>query len=90
MTLDLSRAEKAHFERFYVEEVREGTLPFLMVDPTTSGWRLLTDEGVPLLTDEGVPLRLEETLLCLFGDALPSETTYGVRFRVSFQLAVMP
>lgn len=90
MTLDMSRAEKARFDRFYFEEVREGTLPFLMRDPLTSGWELLADNGAALLTDGSAPLLLEETWICLFGTALPAETAYGARILISFELAVMP
>lgn len=90
IVLDLSRAQLSRFWRFYFEEAREGSQPFLMPDPTTAGWALLTDDGSALLTDEGLPLLLDETWVCLFGDQLPSETIYGVRFRVSFEIAVMP
>lgn len=90
MTIDVTRSEKARFDRFYRDELRRGTLPFLMPDPTTSGWQLLTGDEVPLVTDAGVPLLLEETWVCLFGENLPTETVYGVRFRISFDIAVMP
>lgn len=86
----LTRAELARFDRFFDEEVAGGSLPFLMPDPATDGWALLTDEGVPLLTDEGVPLLLAETWVCLFGAQLPAARPVGVQFRVTFEIAVMP
>lgn len=90
MTIDVDRSQKARFDRFYADDIRCGTLPFLMSDPTSSGWRLLSAEGDSLLTEGSVPLLIEETWICMLGDALPAETIYGVRFRITFDLAVMP
>ncbi|WP_435656046.1 hypothetical protein [Brucella pituitosa] len=90
MTLDVSRDQLARFDRFYEEEVAHGSLPFLMPDPTTTGWPLLTTDGHVLTDHLGRPLLLEKTWLCLFGDTLPSQTVSGVRFRLSFQIVVMP
>lgn len=90
MTLDVSRNELARFERFYEEEVSDGSLPFLMPDPTTTGWPLLTTDGRNLTDHLGRPLLMEKSWLCLFGDTLPSQTVIGVRFRLSFQVVVMP
>lgn len=90
MTFDFSRAELARYDRFFADEIRKGTLPFLMPDPTTSGWPLLTDDGVPLLTDEGVPLLLEDTWLVMLADEMPRRSVAGVRFRLELSLAVMP
>jgi hypothetical protein len=90
MTVDLSRNQLARFDRFYNEEVAQGSKPFRIMDASLSGQRLLTDEEVPILTDDGHPILIEETWLVLFGQQLPSRSVIGVRWRVSFQLSVMP
>lgn len=90
LTLDISRNELARFDRFYNEQVSKGAKQFLMPDPTTSGWPLLTADGAILTDHLGRPLLLEKTWLCFFGDALPSKSVIGNRFRLSFQVSVMP
>ncbi|MGO1161741.1 hypothetical protein ACTOV4_07255 [Brucella sp. C7-11G] len=90
MTLDVSRDELARFERFYEDEVADGSLPFFMPDPTTTGWPMLTTDGRILTDHLDRPLLLVKTWLCLFGDTLPSHTPSGNRFRLSFQIVVMP
>lgn len=90
LTISTDRQGKAVFEKFFDEDTEEGSLPFWMPDPTTDGWPLLTSDGVPLLIAGGVPLLLSAQWLCLFGDQLWSEQVIGVRFQISFQVAVMP
>lgn len=90
MTTVLYRHELATFDRFYNEDIVKGALPFLMPDPFTDGWPLLTDEGIPLLTDEGVPLLMAETWLCMMGNRLPAISDDDLRFRVTFDIAVLP
>ncbi|TIX49939.1 MAG: hypothetical protein E5V26_00900, partial [Mesorhizobium sp.] len=46
----LTRAQLARFDRFFDEEIKQGTLPFLMPAPDTHGLPLLTEDGTPLLT----------------------------------------
>lgn len=90
MTFDWSRVQLARFNRFYVDEVAHGSLPFWMPDWEFDGLRLLTDDGLPLLTDDGTPLLMASSWLVLFGRGLPSRSLYGVRCKVSFEIAVMP
>lgn len=90
LAIDVSRDGKAIFDNFYAEDTADGSLPFYMPDPTTDGWALLTDEGVPILTGDGEQILLAETWLCQFGDALPSETIRGVEFRITFSVVVLP
>ena len=90
MTVELTRAQKATFDRFHGEELSEGSLPFWMPDPTTDGWPLLTAEGAAVLTPGGAPLLLGARWLCLFGDEMPTETITGTRFSIAFSVAVMP
>ncbi|WFE92309.1 hypothetical protein K1718_13370 [Roseibium porphyridii] len=90
LSIDIDRNQKAVFDRFFQHELAEGSLPFTMPDPTTHGWQLFTAAESPLLTVDGTPIALAATWLCLFGDGLPSEAIRGVRFQISFQIAVMP
>lgn len=86
----LDRFQLGRFDRFYDEETKQGTLPFLMPDPGTNGWPLLSDDGMPLLTDEGTPILMTETWLCLFGQQLPAVVTVDMVWKVTFQIVVMP
>lgn len=87
----LDRSELARFDRFYTEDTKQGTLPFLIPDPGTDGWPLLDDEGTPLLTDDGTAILAAATWVCLFGAQLPVRRAAGGLFwEVSFQLSVLP
>lgn len=88
--IDLDRHQKAVFDKFFFETTRQGSLPFTMPDPTTDGWALLDAEGAPILTEGGDPILLAATWTCLFGQEVPVEAVYGVRFIKSFSIAVMP
>ncbi|WP_428540775.1 hypothetical protein [Profundibacter sp.] len=90
MTIDVPRSEKAVFDNFYRTATKLGTKPFWMPDPTTDGWSMLDASGNPLLTSSGAPLLLSARWLCLFGASTPRETVKGIRFRIAFQIAVLP
>jgi len=89
LVIDASRAQKAVFDTFFHAQ-GFGTAMFWMPDPTTDGWPMLTAEGQPVQTAEGTPVLLSAQWLCLFGDAMPTETVIGVRFQISFSVSVMP
>lgn len=90
MQIDLSRSEKSMFDQFFAETTRHGTLPFTMPDPTTDGWPLLTSDGIPIVTESDVPILVASVWTCLFGETPPSETHYGLRFRIDFSVVVLP
>lgn len=90
MSLITDRNGLAIFNRFYEVTLINGALPFLMPDPITDGWPLLTADGFPLLTGAGQPILLAATWVCLFGKNLPMRVPVGVGFRISFSLGVMP
>lgn len=90
LTLDVSRNERAIFDKFHRETSKFGSKTFYMPDPTTDGWALLTSEGGQLLASNGAPLLLSARWLCMFGDTQPATTVVGVRFRIAFDVAVMP
>nr|WP_298102226.1 hypothetical protein [uncultured Shinella sp.] len=94
LSIDISRDEKATFEKFHRETVRMGTLPFWMPDPTTHGWGLFTSSGSPLLIsggpNHGKPILVAARWLCSFGGQMPRETIRGVRFVFNFDVVVYP
>ena len=87
----LRRSQLARFQRFYDEDTRQGSLPFLIPDPTTDGWMMMTDTFQPILNEAGLPLLLSETWVVMFGATLPRITTSRPPlFSVMFELSVMP
>lgn len=90
MVLDIPRAVLGEFERFWIDDLSEGSLPFWMPAPTSDGWPLLSPAGTPMLLPDGRPLLVSRQWLCLMGDSTPVTTPKGVRFRVSFSVTVMP
>ncbi len=90
MTLELERDQLARFERFFHEEVAQGSLPFAMPDPTLDGVPLADGDGAYLTDEDGALLTIAATWVVLFGDQLPSTTPMGNLWRVSFQLFILP
>lgn len=90
LSILVDRELKAEFDRFFRTTIAHGSLPFWMPDPTTDGWTLLDETGVPLLTDADEPLLISEIWLCLWGDQMPQETIEGMEYRMSFGVLVMP
>ena len=90
LVLLASRAQKATFDVFWDETLSAGSLPFLMADPVSNDWPLLTSDGKALLTHDGAAILVARQLLCLMGEAPPSETLRGVTFEIGFAIVVMP
>jgi len=90
LTIDVDRSQKAVFDRFYEEDADFGSNLFWMPDPTTDGWPLLASDGRPLLLPDGTPILMAARWLCLFGKETPRESVRGIRFRIAFNVAVMP
>ncbi|MCV0424672.1 MAG: hypothetical protein K5905_04305 [Roseibium sp.] len=91
LTIDVSRNQKAIFDNFYEGDTAEGSLPFIMPDPTTHDWPLLDPTtGDQLQDPDGNALLIAAHWLCLFGEQTPTETIRGIRFQISFPVAVMP
>lgn len=89
----LTRAQLARFDRWFDEEIKQGTQPFLMSAPDTDGLPLLADDGTPLTTEDGTPILIAETWLCLIGQQMPARAPSSpgsIQWRVSFDIAVMP
>ena len=83
---------KARIERFWREEIGDGSLPFLMPDQTRDALALLTDDGLQLLDDQGRPLINTAWWLVMAGEAPPTFTPLqrGMAFMASFPLVIMP
>lgn len=82
---------RARFERFWFEEVRNGSLPFFIKDQFADGVALLTANGVLLLTDTGAPLLIASWWLVMFGQDAPAITRLSPqRWSISFGLDILP
>lgn len=90
LTIDVSRDQKAVFDKFHKEDTSLGTLPFVMPDPLTDGWPLLAPDGQALLAPDDEPILIAAHWLCQFGETMPVETIRGIRFRITFPLEVLP
>lgn len=89
MTLDVSRDERARFDRFYDEEVAEGSLPFLIKDPTTHGLPIMVG-GAWLLDEAGRVITIAAWQIGRFGAPPPEVSVIGVRYRIRCTIEVMP
>ncbi|MES0879703.1 hypothetical protein [Roseibium sp. SCP14] len=89
LTIDVDRNQKAVFDNFYEHDTAEGSLQFIMPDPTTHGWPLLTTTGAALLDPDGEPLLIAAFWLCQFGEQTPAEIIRGIRFQISFPVVVL-
>jgi hypothetical protein len=84
-----SRALRAVFERFYVEKIAEGALPFLMRDYGTDGWLFLTEDGTPLLDGDDKQILLSEWRIVMMR-TLPQISPAGIEWMIQFTVAVKP
>ena len=90
LSVNLSRAQMAVFDKFFEDETEMGSLPFVMPDPLSDGWKLLDPDGTPLLDPDGQQILISAYWLCQFGSTMPVHTISGIRFIVSFPVLVMP
>ncbi|WP_026191329.1 hypothetical protein [Methylosinus sp. LW4] len=90
-TIVVDYASKARLERFWVEELDWGSLPFIMPDQTHDGVPIFTSAGVPLLTSAGVPILVTAYWLVMFQEnSAPKFDPLGVQFRAAFTLLKLP
>jgi hypothetical protein len=87
---DLTRDQYARLARFWRDDTAGGSLPFLMPDPTSNGWPLLSSDGLPLLAGDGSTVLVSAWWLCIFGERPPAFTVVGLIHRTQFTVAVMP
>jgi hypothetical protein len=89
MSFVLEWWQLARLNRFWLEDTGKGATPFYMPDMLYDGMPLFTDDGTPVLTDGDVPILLSADWLVVF-DAKPTHEPFGLRWRASFSVEVMP
>lgn len=91
-TISVKRWELGVFDKFYLETLRNGVLPFTMPSPLIDGFALLDEDGTPLLDENDMPLLYGETMLVMFAEqGLPRRTSAQAdSYRVSFRLQRLP
>jgi hypothetical protein len=90
-SIRLDYASKARFERFWYEDTEGGVLPFSIPDQTHDGLPLLDEDGNVVLAGlTGQPILVTANWLAMFAQEAPTLTPYGLEFRASFTLNVMP
>ncbi|MBR9837024.1 MAG: hypothetical protein GYB50_03915 [Rhodobacteraceae bacterium] len=91
MSMRLQAWQVAVFDRFYIDQCADGSLPFYMTDYPRDGLLLLDENGIVLTDENDVPLLTTRVMLCLWGDTPPS---FGepmlARQNVSFSVVEMP
>lgn len=90
MTFEVDRDTLEEFRVFYTEDLRMGSLPFIMPDPLTDGWPLTDTDGDGLLLPDGSELLAGVDNLVTIGDQPPQITPIGNRFRISLQVVKLP
>ena len=90
LSLHLTRAQKAIFDRFVTQALAMGSLPFWMADPITDGWSALAQDGSALRTGDGTAVHLGARVLCLIGSEPPKFRMRGTTFNLSLTLVVLP
>jgi hypothetical protein len=80
------------FERFFDEDLADGTYPFAMPDWEIDGTPLEDETGAVLTDETGDPLLIAATHIVRFGDG---DTPYsvspiGMAWRVSLDLVILP
>jgi hypothetical protein len=80
----------ARFERFWLEETK-GVLPFNISNQLFDGQPLLDESGEPILDEQDQPLIVVAKWLVRFAlDQEPRVEPFGVRFRITMQLEILP
>lgn len=81
----------ARLERFWIEDLAHGALPFLIPDQNRDELALVTDDGLQLLDDQGRRLINTAWWLVLFGETPPqAQPVSGMIHRSTFTLTVLP
>lgn len=77
MTFRVSLDDALRIERFYVEDIREGTLPFEMPDPLRDDATLQTAVDADVTTQADAPVFVARTRLCSWGASPPVLSVVG-------------
>ncbi len=91
MSLIADPAQIASLDRFFVETLQEGAVPFWMPDVTSDGRSVLEASGLPLVTEAGASLLLTRRILCVWGENPPHLGAFkGIGRTVEFSVVEMP
>lgn len=91
LSMRLHAWQIALFDRFYVEDCADGSLPFYMPDYTVDGLPLLDEAGAVLTDEAGVPLLCSKIMLCLWGETPPEFGDPKItRQTVTFSVVELP
>lgn len=91
VTMDERADAFARLHRFYDDDTKGGSLPFLIRDQMQDGLPLGTEDGAILQDETGADLLFESWLLVMFGDAPPTpQDRGGGWYRSTFPLVIMP
>lgn len=82
--------QMARLDRFWIEEIGCGALPFMFPDPVNDGQPLLDDTGVALTDENDVPLLVTAWYLLMFAEKYTISALRSGRYMVAMQLSVMP
>jgi len=89
--LRCTQAQLARLERFWNEDTKSGTLPFVMPDQLYDGTPLLNDDGEELTTEEAETLLVAGWWLVQFdGPPVSTPRQRSTVFTVSVSLNVLP
>ena len=91
-SISVERWQLGVFDKFYLETLKKGTLPFTMPSPLIDGFAILDENGVQLLDENDLPLLFGETMLVQFAEqGLPARSQIDVEeYRVRFRLMRLP
>lgn len=91
LSMRLHAWQVALFDRFYVEDCADGSLPFYVPDYTVDGLPLLDETGAMLTDEAGVPLLSSKIMLCLWGETPPEFGDPKItRQTVTFSVVELP
>ncbi len=79
-----------HLEKFYADDLQEGSQPFWMVDPMRDGKPLADETGAILLDLGDIPLLLSAKNLCVFGEPPSISRLAATHNSISFSLWYLP
>lgn len=88
--IDFQTGGYARFKRFWREETKHGSLPFLIDDQIADRTPLLDASDNPLLTEIGAPLLVSAKWLAKFAGRPKYTALGGTWFKASFGLVIYP
>lgn len=91
-SISVARWQLGVFDKFFLETLKKGTLPFTAPAPLIDGFAILDEENEVLLDENDEPLLYGETVLVMFADqGLPRRVSVQADlYRVTFRLLRLP